>query len=209
MKIDIGCGANKKPEYLGVDKTPGPAVDFVINFEADRLPFGDDTVEAIYSSHCIEHLSDPHLLLSEMLRVGRNGAPVELWLPYLKSNDAFVFGHRMFYNELIVTRIAATAPDFWFSQMEGVMQLDRVVYVLKPGITDELQPLGIPLPFAIKHLFNIVLEWGMFFTLRKGVRYRDRSEYKTSVQPPAIFVANSRNDVAKALSVPPNFWEMR
>ena len=59
MKIDIGCGANKKPGYLGVDKTPGPAVDFVINFEADRLPFGDDTVEAIYSSHCIEHLSDP------------------------------------------------------------------------------------------------------------------------------------------------------
>ncbi len=74
MKIDIGCGANKKPGYLGVDKTPGPAIDFVINFEADRLPFGDDTVEAIYSSHCIEHLSDPHLLLSEMLRVGRNGA---------------------------------------------------------------------------------------------------------------------------------------
>jgi SAM-dependent methyltransferase len=209
LRIDIGCGAAKKPGYVGIDKMAAPGVDIVVDFERERLPFRTDSIEAMYSSHCLEHLADPHLLLGELLRVGRDGAPFELWLPYLKSDDAFVFDHRMFYNELIMARISATAVDFWFAETEGLMQLERVIYVLRPGIAEELDSLALPLHFAIKHLLNVVLEWGLFFTVRKGPDYRDRAAYGANTQPPPLFSANNRDDTPRPLTVPPGFWEMR
>jgi SAM-dependent methyltransferase len=209
MKVDLGCGVRKKPGYVGLDKNSGPEVDFVVDFETDRLPFEDDTVEAFYSAHCFEHLSDPHLLLSEILRVARHGAPLELWVPFIRSNAAFLLGHKMYYNELLVTRMTATNIDFWFPKMDGVMQLDRVVYNLTPGVREELQAEGVSLPFAIKHMFNVAWEWGLFFTLRKDVPFPERGEYRRSVRPPEIFVASSRDEEPEALEVPQGFWEMR
>jgi len=209
LRIDIGCGSNKKSGFTGIDKVAAPGVDVVIDFESERLPFGDNEVDAIYSSHCLEHLSDPHLLLSELLRVGRDGASFELWLPYLKSNDAFVFGHRMYYNELIVARISATAPGFWFQEIDGAMRLDRVIYVLKSGIAEELKPLRVPLHFAIKHLFNIVVEWGLYFTILKGPAYRDRRAYTAAARPPGLFVSYGRAQPRIPLDAPADFWELR
>ena len=48
MRIDIGCGASKKPGHTGIDKAAAPGVDLVVDFERERLPFDDGTVEAIY-----------------------------------------------------------------------------------------------------------------------------------------------------------------
>jgi SAM-dependent methyltransferase len=207
MKIDLGCGVRKKPGYTGLDKRPGPEVDFVLDFDTDRLPFDDDTVDAFFSAHCFEHLNDPHLLLSEVLRVARNGAPLELWVPFIRSNAAFLLGHRMYYSELLVTRMTTTNVDFWFPGQDGVMQLDRVVYVLNRGVRDELEREGVSLPFALKHLFNIAWEWGLFFTLRKDVPLAERDAYKRSTRPPAIFVTTRREDEPEELEVPRGFWQ--
>jgi predicted SAM-dependent methyltransferase len=89
--IDLSCGKNKKTGFIGVDKFSIPGVDFVVDFEKENLPFKDDSVENVYSSHCLEHLSDPHKLLSELIRVCRNDASFELWLPHLRRIEAFVF----------------------------------------------------------------------------------------------------------------------
>ena len=37
--------------------------------------------------------------LREIMRVAKDGATVEIWTPYGKSNDAFLLGHRNFYTE--------------------------------------------------------------------------------------------------------------
>ena len=143
------------------------------------------------------------------MRISRDSASFELWLPHLRSNDAFVFDHRMFYNELIIARISATNPDFWFPGMNGVMRLDYVVYVIKPGLDDTANLLSIPMSYAIKHFFNIINEWGLFFTILKGANYIDRTHYKSTVQPPKIFMTSNRKDTLVPLDVPPGWLEMR
>jgi SAM-dependent methyltransferase len=207
--LDIGCGKNKKPGFTGVDKTNLPGVDNIVDFEHEKLPFPNDSVDAIFSSHCLEHIPDPHLLLSELLRVGRNGSACELWLPHLRSNEAFVFDHRMYYNELIISRISATKTDFWFPGTEGAMRLNRIVYVLKPGIEEMIRGLAIPPWFAIKHLFNIIIEWGLFFTLVKEPDFKGHAHFKSIAEKPEILLANSRQGPFKILEAPADWWEIK
>ena len=208
-RLDIGCGRFKKAGCLGIDLAAGEGIDLVLDVTRERLPFADDTVEYVYSSHCLEHLPDPHLVLSEILRVCAHRAQFELWLPYLKSNDAFVFDHRMFYNELIVTRIAYTAPDFWFRQTPGVMRLQRVVYIVSEAVEQSLATVGIPLPFALKHMFNIAREFGLFFEIEKHRPPPPRGEYAMSLPRPILEVGSTREGPARPLVVPPDYWEIR
>jgi predicted SAM-dependent methyltransferase len=82
LKIDIGCGYAKRDGFLGVDKDAAPGVDHVVDVEREPLPFGDRTVDTIFSSHCFEHLADQALIFHEMSRVAVNGATLEIWTPY-------------------------------------------------------------------------------------------------------------------------------
>jgi SAM-dependent methyltransferase len=207
--LDLGCGKIKKSGYIGVDKFSIPEVDYVVDFEKENLPFKDDSVVNVYSSHCLEHLSDPHKLLSELIRVCTNNASFELWLPHLRSNDAFVFDHRMFYNELIISRISGINTDFWFPDNKGALRLNSVVYIIDQQIESMLDSLNVPLHFAIKHWFNIIKEWGMFFTIVKEPDYTGHSNYKTSMKEPKIYFTTDRNNPFSLLETPPGWWEIR
>lgn len=56
MKLDLGCGTNKKPGYLGVDCRKFDGVDHVMNIGQDPWPWTDGSVEDVWTSHFIEHL---------------------------------------------------------------------------------------------------------------------------------------------------------
>lgn len=63
MKLDLGSGPTPRDGHLGIDVRAYPAVpgqhDGVLSFPLDqgeRWPFADESVEALYSSHLIEHL---------------------------------------------------------------------------------------------------------------------------------------------------------
>ena len=97
-RIDLGCGDKKREGFYGIDIYDGPAVDRVMNIEAERLPFEDGSIEYVFSSHMFEHLTYFPFVLQEIFRVCKDGAVVEVWTPYGKSNDAFVIGHNLFLN---------------------------------------------------------------------------------------------------------------
>ena len=54
LKLDIGCGGNKKPGTLGLDYVQQPGVDYVIDLQTEKLPFASRSVEYIHSSHFLE-----------------------------------------------------------------------------------------------------------------------------------------------------------
>jgi hypothetical protein len=56
-KLDIGCGKNKQAGYHGVDAISFDGVDTVLDVRKTPWPWGDDTIEAIYTSHFVEHLT--------------------------------------------------------------------------------------------------------------------------------------------------------
>lgn len=67
MKLDIGCGGNKKQGFLGVDISPGAQIDFVMDVQ--KLEFEDNSIDEIFSRRCIQHVEDDKKALSEIFRV--------------------------------------------------------------------------------------------------------------------------------------------
>lgn len=86
MKLDIGCGKNCKEGFEGIDaidfgqKHVGNATDILKSFE-------ENTVEEVYCSHFIEHLTWPERVdfLNELYRVMQVGAKCTLILPHWNS----------------------------------------------------------------------------------------------------------------------------
>ena len=80
MKLDIGCGNNKKsPEYVGIDSNKA---DIILDVCKQPLPFGNNSIEEIYSRHTIEHLSDFDFFLNECHRVLKPSGLLHLEYPH-------------------------------------------------------------------------------------------------------------------------------
>lgn len=168
LKLDVGCGQNKKKGFLGIDVISAEGVDYVLDITKKKLPLQDNTVDEVFSNHFFEHIDSPKEALEELIRVSVDGATFEIWTPYLKSNEAFLLGHRHFYNETIWRHICIEYPHFWLKDVEATLRLDKFFYILKPDAVAELDMVRIPLPFALKHMFNIASEMGAFMTVLKG-----------------------------------------
>jgi len=58
IRLDLGCGRNKyRKSFIGIDISPDVGADIVLDLEKDRLPFDDESVEDIHTSHTLEHIS--------------------------------------------------------------------------------------------------------------------------------------------------------
>ena len=95
MKIDIGCGKNKKHGYIGIDKIA--TGDIIANIEYG-LPIKSDSVKTIYCSHVIEHLGDPLKIFLEMYRVLITKGIAEIIVPHFSNIGAFHPLHKTFWN---------------------------------------------------------------------------------------------------------------
>lgn len=93
--LDIGCGAARLEGYVGIDINPA-----FTGYSADarHLPCRDGTVDAIYSSHLIEHVRGTDVLLAEWFRVLRPGGVLTVRCPNLLG---------------MVTRWLEMGPERW------------------------------------------------------------------------------------------------
>ena len=78
LKIDIGCGKNKKEGYIGIDIDPESKADIVAS--ALNIPFGDNSVDEIYSRHMVEHLApdEAEKFFNEIYRVLKIGGEADI-----------------------------------------------------------------------------------------------------------------------------------
>ncbi len=83
VRLDIGCGGQTEHGWIGVDLIDGPNVD--ITAPADKLPFKDESVDAIKAEHLIEHLTfyQFNRAMAEWYRVLKPGGIVEIECPDL------------------------------------------------------------------------------------------------------------------------------
>lgn len=101
--IDLGCGDQhlKNPfnelgmNYFGYD------ID-TVNLETDSIPHEDESTDFIISLAVIEHIKDPHNLITESLRCLKPGA----WL--LLSTPNFEYSYRNFFDDY--THVKAYTP---------------------------------------------------------------------------------------------------
>jgi len=92
IKLDIGCGKNKKPGFIGVDIIKFDGVDVVADLAAGKWPWEDNTVDEIHCSHFLEHLTNWNdkwervHFFNELYRVMKVGAKATLVFPHWSSN---------------------------------------------------------------------------------------------------------------------------
>ena len=106
MKIDLGCGPNKKDGFIGVDRIAFDGVDHVCNIGNDALPFGDGVVEEAHASHFVEHLNAGERIqfVNELYRVLQPGGHATIIVPHWNSSRA--------YGDL--THQWPPVSEFWF-----------------------------------------------------------------------------------------------
>ena len=167
LQIELGCGQNKRAGFIGIDNQEFPGVDIALDLNRDKLPFEDGSVSYVYTSHAFEHIQNYHLVLQEIFRVCQDQATVEIWTPYGKSNDGFLFGHSLFFTETHFKHICYEYDRFYLESCKGYFEWYATHYNLYPGIAEELSGMNIPMDFALEHMFNIALEWGVFMRVRK------------------------------------------
>ena len=87
--VDLGCGGSKTPGSLGVDLCAGPGVDVVADLNSSPWPLDDNRFDRIVGRHVIEHVEDVVVFMSEVHRIGRNGATVEITTPHFSSTNTW------------------------------------------------------------------------------------------------------------------------
>ena len=97
--LDIGCGDNKIPGAIGLDKRACKGVNVISDFE-EGLPFKTDCIETVFLRHVIEHVDDLIHFMEELYRICQKDAKVNIEAPYYSSRGAFRDPtHRHFISE--------------------------------------------------------------------------------------------------------------
>lgn len=92
IKLDFGCGPNKKDGFLGVDIIGFKGVDFVVDVGSAKWPWADNSVSEAHASHFLEHLTNLNdkwervHFFNELYRVMEKGAKCTLIFPHWASN---------------------------------------------------------------------------------------------------------------------------
>lgn len=91
MKIDFGCGPNKKEGFIGADAIPFDNVDVVLNLGTDPWPWLDGSVEEGHASHFVEHLNAQERchFVNELYRVLQPGGKCTVIIPHWGSCRAY------------------------------------------------------------------------------------------------------------------------
>lgn len=93
LRLDLGCGSNKRPGFFGVDQTMFPGVDlaFDLGDRAVTWPWPDASVTEVHCSHFLEHLSSDSRIhfMNELCRVLIPGGQALITVPYWASSRAY------------------------------------------------------------------------------------------------------------------------
>lgn len=90
LKIDLGCGPNKRAGFQGADSIAFPGVDFVVDLR-NRWPWEDASVSEAHMSHSIEHFSPMERchIINELYRVLVVGGTCQVIAPHWASCRAY------------------------------------------------------------------------------------------------------------------------
>jgi hypothetical protein len=91
IKLDIGCGKNKKPGYTGIDIRQFDGVDVELDAGKDRWPYDDSSVTEVHASHFVEHLDAGERIhfVNELYRVLIPKGTASIITPHWASQRAY------------------------------------------------------------------------------------------------------------------------
>ena len=132
VKLNLGC-AGKWPEGVINIDNEDYGQDMVWDV-TDGLPFPDNSVEEIQTSHMIEHLDDDQSLdlLKEAFRVLKKGGCFICLTPHIHQPTAIYFGHKSFWNEAKIDALMRIHPKIGeFEIVQNIKMDDGLLFRLR------------------------------------------------------------------------------
>ena len=87
--LDVGCGINKKPGAIGIDRNPASRADVIADLDHFPWPFRDSSFDELYASHVIEHVGDVIKSMEEFHRLVRAGGEIVIVTPHYTDFSSF------------------------------------------------------------------------------------------------------------------------
>lgn len=104
MKLNLGCGFDRRDGFVNVDAFPTCEPDVLMDLETVPWPLDSDTFDYVLAKHVLEHVGQAPVVfgrvMRELYRVCRPGAEVEIHVPH--------FRHETFYAD--PTHVRAFTP---------------------------------------------------------------------------------------------------
>ena len=123
MNIDLGCGKNKKPGYIGFDLINA---DISCNLDSG-IPCHDNSVDKVYTSHFLEHIENPVFMIGEIYRVLKTGGTAEIIVPHFSNIGAYHCLHKTFWNVRGLDFIEKSHPHHFYSDKINFKILQRKI----------------------------------------------------------------------------------
>lgn len=89
MILDVGCGRNKHPGSIGIDRNPATAADVICDLNRVPYPFRDGQFDQIRLTHVIEHVADVIATMEELHRLARPGGRILVETPHYTDFSSF------------------------------------------------------------------------------------------------------------------------
>jgi len=161
VRLNIGAGRTYIPGFKNIDISN--KADITLDLGKDKLPFGENSVDLIFSYHTLEHVPDYLFALSEIHRVLKHRGRFLLGVPYVTLTEYHLVNpyHLHNFNEF----------SFDFFDVKGLKgSAAEENPILFHKIFHRFHYIGIfnlvPPPFrswSRRHLFNVVrkIDYGL------------------------------------------------
>ena len=87
--LDVGCGLNKYPGAIGVDRNPRARADVIVDLDSFPFPFRDSSFREVRAIHVIEHVGDIMRTMEEFHRLLAPGGCVTIVTPHYTDFSSF------------------------------------------------------------------------------------------------------------------------
>lgn len=87
--LDVGCGVNKLPNAIGIDRNPASRADVLCDIDHLPYPFRDNSFNRIYAAHVIEHVADVIGTMEEFHRLVISGGTIFIATPHYTDFSSF------------------------------------------------------------------------------------------------------------------------
>jgi len=160
--VDLGCGKNKRPGAIGIDKADLPGVDIIADIE-DGLKFlPDGFADEIYAFQCLEHVQNFENLIYEMVRVLKKDGKAIVQVPH--------FANPYYYSDPTHKRFFGFYSFYYF--VESKYQIGRVVPDYYFPV--KIRVISQKIVFESSFLFGKILAriWQTIFNLSTFIQER-------------------------------------
>jgi len=179
-KLNVGCGGQKLPGFVNLDKIDYPHVDIQFDLEKcaswnqmryrDGSAVLDSTFDRMVLSHVIEHIVNLLPMMEELWRVMKPGGKMAVLCPYGSSDNADedpTHVRRIFKESSIYFSQAVYGQnDYGY---RGDWDTTQRIFILNKSFFQD-EATDVQISAAIENMRNVVTEFQMELTAVKPCR---------------------------------------